>query len=107
MALNAYDLHADGTATFREVLVDYYPEDGPDGLVCDVEGNIWIAVRDQSRPGIYCYAPDGKELADIPTPVPTNVAFGRGAAAKTLYITYGGTLSRIQVEKEGYQLPAP
>jgi len=107
MALNAYDLHADGTATFREVLVDYYPEDGPDGLVCDVEGNIWIAVRDQSRPGIYCYAPDGKELAYIPTPVPTNVAFGRGAAAKTLYITYGGTLSRIQVEKEGYQLPAP
>ena len=107
MALMAYDLAEDGTATFREMLVNYYPEDGPDGLVCDVAGNVWVAVRDQTRPGIYAYAPDGKELAYIPTPVPTNVAFGRGDAAKTLYITYAGTLARIQVELEGYQLPAP
>ena len=119
MALMAYDLHADGTATFREVLVDYSPNDGPDGLVCDVEGNIWVAARDQTQPGIIAYAPDGKELAYIPTPAgwiseykwidgrPTNVAFGRGDAAKTLYITYGGSMARIQVEKEGYQLPSP
>ena len=38
MALLAYDLNADGTATFRKVLVDYSPQDGPDGLVVDVEG---------------------------------------------------------------------
>ena len=37
MALLAYDLHADGSAQFRETLVDYNPEDGPDGLVSDVE----------------------------------------------------------------------
>ena len=29
MALLAYDLAADGTATFRKVLVDYTPQDGP------------------------------------------------------------------------------
>ncbi len=32
MALLAYDLAADGTAKFRKTLVDYAPQDGPDGL---------------------------------------------------------------------------
>ena len=113
MALMAYDLNFDGSAVFREVLVNYYPEDGPDGLVCDTEGNLWVAVRDATRPGIVCYSPKGKELAYIPTPVPTNVAFGRGTNAKTLYITYGlaqdgekSVLAKIDVEVEGYQLPS-
>jgi gluconolactonase len=86
--------------------VDYYPEDGPDGLVMDVDGNIWIAVRNLKRPGIYAYSPDGKELAYIPTEVPTNVGFGRGEESKTLYITAGKSLYRIKVNKEGYHLPA-
>jgi gluconolactonase len=114
MALLAYDLAEDGSAAFREVLVDYLPEDGPDGLVCDVEGNLWVAVRDAKRPGIVCYSPQGEELAYIPTPVPTNVAFGRGETAKTLYLTYGigmdgqkSVLAKIEVEVEGYQLPSP
>ena len=114
MALLAYNLGLDGTATFREVLVDYAPEDGPDGLVCDVEGNIYVAVRDLTRYGINVYSPDGKELARIPTPeVPTNVAFGHGKESKTLYVTYGGggpdtkgTLAKIKVKKDGYHLPA-
>ena len=96
------------------MLVDYLPEDGPDGLVCDVEGNLWVAVRDAKRPGIVCYSPEGEELAYIPTPVPTNVAFGRGETAKTLYLTYGigmdgqkSVLAKIEVEVEGYQLPSP
>ena len=114
MALLAYDLAEDGSATFREVLVDYWPEDGPDGLVCDVRGNLWVAVRDATRPGIVCYSPKGEELAYIPTPIPTNVAFGRGEMAKTLYMTYGigmggekSVLGKIEVEVEGYQLPSP
>ena len=109
MALLAYDLHDDGSATYREELVDYYPEDGPDGLVCDADGNLWVAVRDQTRYGIAVYSPKGEELAFIPTPeVPTNVAFGRGAEAKTLYMTYSGErgiLGKIQVQREGYHLP--
>jgi gluconolactonase len=107
MALLAYDLSADGTAKFRKVFVDYAPEDGPDGLVLDVDGNLYVAVRAISRPGIYVYSPAGKELARIPTPVlPTNVGFGRGDDSKTLYITAGGNLYRIKMNKPGYQLPA-
>ncbi len=106
MALLAYDLASDGTAKFRKILVDYAPQDGPDGLVCDVEGNLYVAVRDETRPGIYVYNPDGKELAYIKTEIPTNVGFGRGPDANLLYITAGHSLYRIRLNKEGYQLPA-
>jgi gluconolactonase len=107
MALLAYDLKADGTAKFRKLLIDYAPEDGPDGLVTDAEGNLYVAVRAISRPGIYVYSAVGKELARIPTPLlPTNVGFGRGNDSKTLYITAGGNLYRIKMNKAGYQLPA-
>ena len=105
MALLAYDLAADGTAKFRKTLVDYAPQDGPDGLVCDKDGNLYVAVRDETRPGIYVYSPEGKELGYIKTEMPTNVGFGRGAEAKTLYITAGKSLYRIKLNTEGYQLP--
>ena len=105
MALQAYDLAADGTAKFRKVLVDYSPYDGPDGMVCDAAGNLWVAVRAENRPGIYVYSPEGKELAYLKTEVPTNVGFGRGRDNKTLYITAGKCLYRTQVNRAGYQLP--
>jgi gluconolactonase len=105
MALLAYDLAADGTAKFRKVLVDYAPQDGPDGLVVDVEGNLYVAVRDETRPGIVVYSPEGKELAYIPTEIPTNVGFGRGDESQALYITAGKSLYRIRLNKVGYQLP--
>lgn len=107
MALMAYDLHEDGSATFRKVLVDYAPQDGPDGLICDADGNLYVAVRAENRPGITVYSPQGEELAYIPTEVPTNVGFGRGADANLLYITAGQSLYRIRLNRKGYQLPAP
>lgn len=107
MALLAYDLAADGTAKFRKTLVDYSPYDGPDGLICDKDGNLYVAVRAENRPGICVYSPEGKELAYIPTEVPTNVGFGRGADGNLLYITAGKSLYRIRLNREGYQLPAP
>jgi gluconolactonase len=106
MALLAYGLAADGTAKFRKTLVDYAPYDGPDGLICDADGNLYVAVRAENRPGICVYSPEGKELAYIPTEVPTNVGFGRGTESKTLYITAGKSLYRIKLNRSGYHLPA-
>ena len=105
MALMAYDLRSDGTAKFRKTLVDYAPFDGPDGLVCDRDGNLYVAVRAENRPGICVYSPEGKELAYLKTEVPTNVGFGRGPEGKTLYITAGKSLYRVRVNREGYHLP--
>ena len=105
MALLAYDLHADGLAKFRKVLVDYSPFDGPDGLVCDDTGNLYVAVRAENRPGIVIYSPKGEELGYIKTEVPTNVGFGRGKDSNLLYITAGKSLYRIRLNRKGYLLP--
>lgn len=106
MALLAYDLSSDGRATFRNTVVDYTPQDGPDGFEVDVEGNLYVAVRDRDRFGVCIYSPEGKELVYIKTPeLPTNVAFGRGKSSKILYITAGGGLYRIRVAIDGYHLP--
>jgi gluconolactonase len=105
MAILQYDLGSDGSAANRRVLVDYSPEHGPDGLVCDREGNLWVAVRDKARPGIYAYSVrDGiaEEQAYIPTPQrPTNLEFGRGDHSSYLYITAGNSLYGIRVGKQG------
>jgi gluconolactonase len=106
MALMAYDLHADGSATFRKVIADYAPQDGPDGLICDSEGNLYVAVRAENRPGIVVYSPDGKEVAYLETEVPTNVGFARGDDANLLYITAGKSLYRIRTNRKGYHLPS-
>jgi gluconolactonase len=93
------------------VLIDYgkldKPCSGPDGMVADTEGNIWLASRCEHRAGIQVLSPQGKELAYIPTgsELPTNVGFGRGAEASVLYVTSGKSLYRITVGKKGYQLP--
>lgn len=105
MALMAYDLKPDGSAEYRKTLVDYAPYDGPDGLITDADGNLYVAVRAENRPGIYVYSPDGKELDYIKTEVPTNVGFGRGKDSKTLYITAGASLYRVRINRAGYQLP--
>jgi gluconolactonase len=106
MQLMAYDLHDNGTATFRKTLVDYYPQDGPDGLCCDVKGNLYVAERDVTKPGIGVYSAAGKQLEFIPTELPTNVGFGRGTDANLLYITAGSSLFRIRLTNAGYHLPA-
>lgn len=106
--LQAYDLAEDGTVSNRRVLVDYAPYSGPDGMVADVEGNLYVALRAENRPGIGVFNPDGKELAFISTgdELPTNVGFGRGEESDVLYVTSGNSLYKIQMAKEGYQLPA-
>lgn len=104
MALLAYDLAGDGSATFRKTLVDYSPQDGPDGLTVDKEGNLYVAVRAENRPGICVYNSEGQELGYLKTEVPTNVGFGRGADSKLLYITAGSSLYRVKTTRDGYQL---
>ncbi len=111
--LQAYDLNADGTVSNRRVVIDYselYPGkpcSGPDGLVADVDGNIYMAERCEHRPGIAVRDKDGNELAFISTgeELPTNVGFGRGVERDVLYVTSGKSLYKIKLGKEGYELP--
>ena len=107
MVIWAYDLAPDGTASNRREFVNFAPFDSADGLVADVDGNVYAAVRRADAPGIYVYNKVGKELAFIPTGdiLPTNLAFGRGDDANLLYVTAGGALYQIRLNAKGYHLP--
>jgi len=107
MTLYAYPLRADGTVGERRALVEYLPRFGPDGLTADVDGNLYVAVRDTDEPGIRVYTPEGDEIAFIPTGdiLPTAAEFGTGEDADVLYVTAGKGLYRIGLNSTGYQLP--
>lgn len=113
MKLYAFPLGADGVvAGPRRTLVDFGAEDGGDGLCVDAAGRVYIAARSLRRPGILVLDPAGSEVAFIPTGapqpgakelvgIPSNVCFGFGAEAKTLYATVDKSLWRIRLKVAG------
>ena len=81
----------------------------------DVEGNLWIAAGiNRARregettghlAGVYVISPAGKLLGCIPVPedLITNLAFG-GQDKKTLYVTAGKSLFKIQTSVAGWSV---
>lgn len=70
-----------------EPLIDAVPYGGrPDGAAVDALGHYWVAMYEGQR--LCRFAPDGRLLAEYPTPVvcPTMPCFG-GEDLKTLYLT--------------------
>ncbi|MGB0580092.1 MAG: SMP-30/gluconolactonase/LRE family protein [Limisphaerales bacterium] len=105
MTLNAFPLKPNGRpdASKKKVLANFGQETGTDGMTIDVKGNIYAAVRMNSKHGIIVYSPQGRELAYIPTEtLPTNCSFGNGKESAMLYITAGTGLYRIQLKIDGY-----
>ena len=117
MAIYAYPLDDKGNvAGERRTLVDFGSKKGCDGMTIDSQGNLYLTVRDPSRPGVMVVNPKGKEIAFIPTgpanqktdvnnpPVglPSNVEFGKGDESHILYITVDTSLYRIPLKSKGY-----
>lgn len=92
--LRAYPINTDGTLASHQVLHDFGPHRGIDGMCLDSEGNI-VATAGfrQSGPGpmIYVFAPNGRVLETHPVPVdrPTNCTFAE-PGLNVLYVTTGG-----------------
>jgi gluconolactonase len=117
MKLYAFPLNDDGlVAGKRKTLLDFGKENGIDGMTVDTQGNLYLAVRDLTRPGIMVTNPAGKEIAFIPTGpsqagtkdpkgIPSNVEFGIGDEANVLYVTIDTSLYRIPLKTEGYHIP--
>jgi gluconolactonase len=119
MRVVAFPLDADGrVAGPRRTLVDFGAENGPDGITVDASGDLYIACRSLARPGVLVLAPDGRRLAFLQTGpanqsggfedwrgIPSNVEFGIGADAHTLYVTIDKRLCRIATQTTGC-LPA-
>lgn len=105
MTLNAFPVLGPGKLGERKILVDFGKGAGIDGMTCDAAGNIYAAIRNESRFGMAVFSPEGKELAFIPTPeLPTNCCFGlesRESEKHFLYVTAGKSLYRIAVIQTG------
>ena len=69
-------------------------------MIVDADGDLWVAVRDAKRPGIYACTPRGEEKAYIPT----GVHLGRGEEANLLYIIADSGLYRLRTNKRGHHL---
>jgi len=113
MKIYAFALKADGSVGDRRTIVDFGDKAGCDGMCVDEKGHVYLTARDPSRPGVMVVNPDGKEVAFIPTgpanqtsatPVglPSNVEFGIGPEASTLYITVDKSLYRIPLKVKGH-----
>ena len=110
--IRAYDLSEEGTVSNMRVFHDFYPGRSGDGMTIDSEGNLYVAaglnrVRGTSetldtQAGVHVFSPAGEllELIPIPEDTITNAAFG-GPDLKTLFVTAGKTLYRMQMDITG------
>lgn len=104
--LRAYPVNPDGSVGKHEVLHNFYPHRGIDGMTLDEEGNIIATAGwEVSGPGgmIYVFAPNGRVLETHPLPCqrPTNCTFG-GPDLTDLYVTsIEGHLLRAKTDRRG------
>lgn len=108
----SFDLDDAGNPSNQQVVFDFAPGRGGDGMRLDVEGNLYIAAgimvprgpheTADVPPGIYIVSPDGDLKSRIPIheDVLTNLAFG-GDDGRTLFITAGKSLFTTRVETPG------
>jgi gluconolactonase len=111
--IRLFDLSLDGTVSNPRVFHKFFPGRGGDGVAIDSQGNLYVAGGvNNPRPetgetgdvkaGVHVFSPDGNLIKMIPVPIDliTNVAFG-GRDMKTMYITSGPTLFRIDNDIAG------
>jgi gluconolactonase len=99
--LFAYPLNDDGTVGKRKELFDFGEGRGIDGMTVTKDGTIVATAGRKDKAGIYLFSPEGKSLAFLPTPEdPSNCCFG-GKDKKTLYITAGKSLYRVELTVAG------
>ena len=83
-----FAVEKDRTLSGKKVLFKFEAgRRGIDGMTMDVKGNIYATAGKGEHAGVYVFSSDGKHLAFIPTPQPTNCVFGGDRKKSTLYIT--------------------
>jgi len=114
----AFDVTESGGLANQRLVFDFGRGRGGDGMRLDRAGNLWVAAgvlkprhaheTGDVKTGIHVISPAGKLLGRIPIPedVLTNLTFG-GADFKTLFVTSGKTVFRIEVDVPGYSLYPP
>jgi gluconolactonase len=98
--IRAFDVSAGGRLSRGRVFAEVSPG-VPDGLRCDIDGNVWTSAQN----GVQCYAPDGRALGRIRIPtLVANLTFG-GPRRNRLFITATNALYSVFVATSGVQTP--
>ena len=108
----AYDLDEKGNVSNGRAIFQH-EKYNVDGMTMDTDGNLYLAIHNGITPPvpgeIIVLNPDGKVLEKLIPPEgtrPSNLAFGRGGDANSLYITTGlgmpWKLLRIKTLRRGF-----
>jgi len=103
--VHVFDISSDNKLSNRKVFTDCMVDNikcGPDGIRCDIDGNVWIssnAGRNLGYSGVTVWNPDGKLLGRIRLPEAcANICFGGPkrnrlfmAASQSIYALYTAT----------------
>lgn len=100
--LLAYGYDGDEDSWLRKAeFYDFAPGRGGDGMVLDVEGNIYLTAGTGDLGGVYVFSSEGKQLSFLKTPeTPTNCTFG-GPDLTTLYITASTSVYAVDCHLPG------
>jgi gluconolactonase len=107
----AFDLDANGGISNGRVVFRSGTEVVTDGMTMDTDGNLYIAMHNGNpkapKSDIAVISPSGEVLARVPLPdnaLSTNLAFGRGADAGTLYASAAlpWRLYRLKTVRRGH-----
>ena len=97
--IRAFDVARDGSLSNNRVFCDMSSADPgvPDGMKVDTLSRVWCT----GSGGIWVIEPSGQVAGVIRTPeVTRNIAFG-GPDFRTLYLTPGSSLSKLEVKTPG------
>ncbi len=100
----AYDVSQDGREiTNKRMLIDAGPGGTPDGMRCDVGGNLWCGwgMGSADLDGVLVFAPDGAKIGRIALPERcANVCFG-GLKRNRLFMASSQSLYALYVNTQG------
>lgn len=105
--LSAYAVHADGSVGKKTVVYDFKTERGADGIAVTTEGLILATMGSGGRSGVLILSPAGKKIDFIPTPEDASNLCFAGKDRKTLYVTAGRSLYRIETNLVGVSTTGP
>lgn len=103
--IHVFEVVNDGTAiTNGRVFVDCGPEGTPDGMRCDMDGNLWAGWgQGPGLDGVVVFAPDGDLIAHILLPERcANLCFG-GLRRNRLFMASYTSLYSIYTNAQGIQ----
>ena len=99
----AYDVTTGSRLINKRVVIDAGPGGTPDGMRCDVDGNLWCGwgMGSEALDGVMVFAPDGAPIGQISLPERcANVCFG-GLKRNRLFMASSQSLYALYVNTQG------